>query len=112
MLSSGCQSYGRSLLKIPELIKDDRRGRDCSRNTVENTIALPDRSSESGNLFHNDALRIVQNLSNYISDDYPTICTNPRVTSMHIRIEREAEELPDIRQYGVTGSKNARIRRE
>ena len=59
MLSSGCQSYGRSLLKIPELCEVDRRDRDCHWNNIENTITLPDRSSESENLFLIDTPRVV-----------------------------------------------------
>ena len=48
-------------------------------------------------------------LSDYISDDYPTFCTDPWDASIHIRIECGAEELPDIRQSGVLESKSARI---
>ena len=59
MLSSRCQSYGRSLLKIPKLCEVDRRDRDRYWNNIENTITLPDGSSESENLFLTDAPRVV-----------------------------------------------------
>jgi len=59
------------------------------------------RSPESGNLFHIDALREWYGLSDYISDGYPTFCTDPHNASIHIKIECEAKELSDIRQYDV-----------
>ena len=49
------------------------------------------------------------NLSDYISDNYPTFCIDHSDTSIHIRLEYKTEELTDIRQYGILESKNARI---
>ena len=64
---------------------------------IDNTVALFDRGPIPENLFHIDALRAVIQSVDYISDGYPTSCTDHRDASIHIRIECEAEELSDIR---------------
>jgi len=51
--------HKRQLDIVAELSEGDRRDYDHYWNTIENTIALPDRSFKSGKLFHTDTPRVV-----------------------------------------------------
>ena len=53
------QIHKRQLNVVAELSEVNRRDYDRYWNTIENTIALPDRSFESGKPFHFDASRVV-----------------------------------------------------
>jgi len=78
MLSSGCQPDCRSILRIPELREVDLKDRDHSRNNINrkcySTVWQKSWIWKFISYWH----------SNYISDDFPTCCTNSHETSIYV----------------------------